>query len=223
MLTLFIKFALLILAMGIQERKEKQKQEIRTAILEASIKLFKEEGFENVSIRKIAEIIQYSPTTIYLYFKDKNEILYELCEQGFDKINIFADSLDAISDPLERLKKIGEFYLLFGSNFPEYYDLMLIQEAPMVHHAGLKLQDWPAANKIFNRLTLLVQECIDQNKIPAGDAELIAITLWSCLHGLISLNIRMRMEKLVPKESIHQTMLNSLHWLIHSLITNQNK
>jgi AcrR family transcriptional regulator len=61
--------------MGIQERKEKQKLEIRKAILEASIKLFKEEGFDNVSIRKIAEIIQYSPTTIYLYFKDKKEIL----------------------------------------------------------------------------------------------------------------------------------------------------
>lgn len=207
--------------MGIQERKEKQKQEIRKAILDASIKLFKEEGFENVSIRKIAEIIQYSPTTIYLYFKDKKEILYVLCEQGFEMINTFADSLNEISDPLERLKKIGEFYLMFGVNFPEYYDLMLIQEAPMIHHADLKLQDWPGANRIFNRLKELVQECIDLQKIPAGDAELISITLWSCLHGLISLNIRMRLEKLVPKDSIHQTMLHSFDWLIQSLITKQ--
>lgn len=206
--------------MGIQERKEKQKQEIRKAILDASIKLFKEEGFDNVSIRKIAEIIQYSPTTIYLYFKDKKEILYELCEQGFDMINTFADTLSDISDPLERLKKMGEFYLLFGANFPEYYDLMLIQQAPMIHHADLKLQDWPGANKIFTHLTNLVQECIDQHKIPPGDAELISITLWSSLHGLISLNIRMRLEKLVPKESIPSMMLKSLDWLIEGLITN---
>jgi AcrR family transcriptional regulator len=61
--------------MGIAERKEKQKTEIRKMILDASMKLFVEEGFENVTIRKIADLIEYSPTTVYLYFKDKNEIL----------------------------------------------------------------------------------------------------------------------------------------------------
>jgi len=69
--------------MGIAERKEKQKQEMGKMILEASMKLFVEEGFENVSIRKIADLIEYSPTTVYLYFKDKNEILFNLHEMGF--------------------------------------------------------------------------------------------------------------------------------------------
>ena len=62
--------------MSIVARKEKQKQEIRSLILEESMKLFVEEGFSKVSVRKIAERIQYSPTTLYLYFKDKNEILF---------------------------------------------------------------------------------------------------------------------------------------------------
>ena len=69
-----------------QERKEKQKHEIRKMILDASVRLFVEEGFENVTIRKIADIIEYSPTTIYLYFKDKNEIFYSLHEMGFQKM-----------------------------------------------------------------------------------------------------------------------------------------
>ncbi|MHA8066695.1 TetR/AcrR family transcriptional regulator [Aquirufa sp. ROCK2-A2] len=209
--------------MGIQERKEKQKLEIRNAILEASIKLFKEEGFDNVSIRKIAEIIQYSPTTIYLYFKDKKEILYVLCEQGFEMIFQFTDTLNEIKDPLKKLHKMGEFYILFGLNYPEYYDLMLIQEAPMIHHADLQLQDWQGANKVFNRLKEIVQECIEEGKIPSGDVDLISITLWSTLHGLISLNVRMRLEKLVPKETIQQTMNNSLNWIIESLITKNTK
>jgi AcrR family transcriptional regulator len=209
--------------MGIRERKEKQKLEIRKAILDASIKLFKEEGFENVSIRKIAEIIQYSPTTIYLYFKDKKEILYVLCEQGFEMINDFADTLNEIADPVERLRKIGEFYILFGLKFPEYYDLMLIQEAPMIHHADLKLQDWPGANKIFLRLKAIVEECIENDKIPTGDVETITITLWSTLHGMISLHVRMRLEKLIPRESVHQTMTNSMNWLIQSLLTENRK
>ena len=58
--------------MGIAERKEKQKLDIRNAILEASRKLIVEEGFEKVTMRKIADLIEYSPTTVYLYFKDKN-------------------------------------------------------------------------------------------------------------------------------------------------------
>jgi hypothetical protein len=61
--------------MGIVARKEQQKQEIRQLILDHSMKLFVEEGFSHVSMRKIAERIQYSPTTLYLYFQDKNEIL----------------------------------------------------------------------------------------------------------------------------------------------------
>ena len=72
--------------MGIVERKEKQKLEIRKMILEASMKLFVEEGFAHVSIRKIADLIEYSPTTVYLYFKDKDEIFFSLHEMGFLKM-----------------------------------------------------------------------------------------------------------------------------------------
>jgi AcrR family transcriptional regulator len=185
--------------------------------------LFKEEGFDNVSIRKIAEIIQYSPTTIYLYFKDKKEILFELCEQGFEMIHDFTDTLNVIHDPVEKLKKMGEFYILFGLNFPEYYDLMLIQEAPMIHYSDLKLSDWKGANKVFNRLKEFVQDCIDEGKIPGENVELISITLWSTLHGLISLHVRRRLEKLVDKDTIHETMTKSLNWTIESLILDNQK
>ena len=75
--------------MGIAERKEKQKLEIRKLILDASIKLFMDEGFENVTIRKIADLIEYSPTTVYLYFKDKDEIFEGLHDMGFQKMQEF--------------------------------------------------------------------------------------------------------------------------------------
>ena len=64
--------------MGITERKEKQKQDIKKMILDASVKLFVEDGFEHVTMRKIADLIEYSPTTVYLYFKDKNEIFFHI-------------------------------------------------------------------------------------------------------------------------------------------------
>src|SRR5579871_605942 len=97
--------------MGIAERKEKQKLEIRKMILEASMRLFVEEGFENVSIRKIADLIEYSPTTVYLYFKDKDEIFYELHNVGFLKFQELNKDLPAIENPLVRLHKMGENYI----------------------------------------------------------------------------------------------------------------
>src|SRR5882757_5859147 len=108
--------------MGIAERKEKQKTEIRKSILDASMKLFVEEGFSNVSIRRIAEIIEYSPTTIYLYFKDKDEIFFNLHEIGFQKMQEMNKDLDVIENPMERLRKMGENYIRFGMENPEYYD-----------------------------------------------------------------------------------------------------
>jgi AcrR family transcriptional regulator len=61
--------------MGIKERKELEKQKMRKLILDNAMKLFLEKGFENITIRHIAEKIEYSPATIYLYFKDKDEIM----------------------------------------------------------------------------------------------------------------------------------------------------
>src|ERR1700742_2633734 len=107
--------------MGIVERKEKQKLEIRKLILDASMKLFVEEGFGNVTIRKIADLIEYSPTTVYLYFKDKDEIFYSLHDIGFEKMHAFNQHLATIQNPLLRLHKMGENYLRFGMENSEYY------------------------------------------------------------------------------------------------------
>src|SRR6185369_17180425 len=106
--------------MGITERKEKQKLEIRKMILDASMKLFIEEGYDHVTIRKIADIIEYSPTTVYLYFKDKDEVFYHLHEQGFAKLAELNQNLAGIDNPLIRLCKMGENYLQFGIQNPEY-------------------------------------------------------------------------------------------------------
>jgi AcrR family transcriptional regulator len=72
--------------MGITERKERAAQQLRNSILETAMELFLDDGFENVTIRRIAEKIEYSPATVYLYYQDKNEILYALHAEGFDML-----------------------------------------------------------------------------------------------------------------------------------------
>src|SRR5689334_19919499 len=110
--------------MGIEERKSREKDEMRKLILQTAMHLFLEEGIDNVSLRKIADKIEYSPAAIYSYFKDKGEIVLALHNEGFTKLYSMQTSLDNISDPLEKLRKMGQVYMQFALENRDYYDLM---------------------------------------------------------------------------------------------------
>jgi AcrR family transcriptional regulator len=204
--------------MGITERKEKQKQEIRKMILDASMKLFMEQGFENVSIRKIADLIEYSPTTVYLYFKDKNEILFNLHEMGFQKMAEYNIDLWTIKNPVVRLAKMGEYYLRFGMENPAFYELMFILKAPMEALEALDEKcEWKSGDQALGKLKDTIQECMDKGLIENGDVHAVSMAIWSMVHGMVALAIRDRFNKLVPPDQIVPMMNKSLHWLLNAL------
>jgi len=203
--------------MGIVERKVKQKLEIKKMILDASMKLFVEEGFDNVTIRRIADLIEYSPTTVYLYFKDKNEILYNLHELGFQKLNAMNQSLVEIGNPITRLHKMGENYIEFGLTNPEFYDVMFIQNAPMQVLAEMKNCDWTYGESALNALKLTIEEAMNKGLIKTGNTEAVAMGIWGMVHGLVSLAIRGRFEKLGQNLDLKGLMHQSLNWLLSSI------
>src|SRR5215469_11069349 len=91
--------------MGVKERKLRQKKFLRQEILDAASELFVKEGFENVSMRRIAEKIEYSPTTIYLYFKDKAELLEQVCHETFARLTAHLTRiLEQPGDPAEQIE-----------------------------------------------------------------------------------------------------------------------
>ena len=186
-------------------------------ILEASMKLFIEEGYGNVTIRKIADIIEYSPTTVYLYFKDKDEIFYHLHEQGFARLAELNQNLAGIDNPLTRLYKMGENYLLFGKGNPEFYDIMFIQHAPMKVLMEREDCDWHFGDTALNLLKETIQEAMDKGFIYKGNAEAASMAIWGMVHGLVSLAIRQRFDKLIPKEEVDNMMQQSLNWLLNSI------
>ena len=94
--------------MGIKERHERDREAVRQLILDAARELFVKEGFDNVSIRKIAERIEYSPAAIYGYFPSKDDIFFSLADHGFRLLygdQREAEALDALP-PLERIRAI---------------------------------------------------------------------------------------------------------------------
>src|SRR5579859_3646396 len=176
--------------MGIQERKEKQKLEIRKLILDASMKLFVEEGFEKVTIRRIADLIEYSPTTVYLYFKDKDEIFSALHDLGFQKMQEYNRNLVAIQNPLLRLHKMGENYIQFAMEQPEYYNLMFIDREPMKTMAKEGCLEWEPGDSALQTLKETVIDCMQQGYLQEEEPLLVSLAIWSFVHGLMSLVIR---------------------------------
>jgi AcrR family transcriptional regulator len=112
--------------MGIKERHERDREAVGRAILDAARDLFVSEGYENVSIRKIAERIEYSPAAIYSYFPSKDDIFFALAEEG---VRLFGDCrvgpLDGLS-AIERLRSIVLRLYRFSTEHPQYFALMFV-------------------------------------------------------------------------------------------------
>src|SRR5215469_16493619 len=116
--------------MGVKERREREKSETRDKILDAARELFVSHGYEGVSMRKVADKIEYSPTAIYVHFADKQALFRELCHRDFERLAQVFQGTDLPRDPLERLKRIGRTYVEFGRQYPNHYRLMFMTPHP---------------------------------------------------------------------------------------------
>ena len=178
--------------MGVKERKARQKVEMKSLILEAAHDLFLNKGFDQVSIRNIADEIEYSPATIYLYFKDKNEIFLALHDRSFKVFNSYTADIFKIKDPFKRLTVLGERYIEFALEFPQYYEMMFIIEAPML--CDTNKEQWPEGSKALDAVEYLMTECKKEGYFKGQDVKVLAFVAWSHMHGICSLMLRDRLK-----------------------------
>jgi AcrR family transcriptional regulator len=206
--------------MGTKERREREKDQTRAAILDAARELFVAQGYEGVSMRAIAEKIEYSPTVIYNYFKDKDALILELCQADFGKLADHLHEAARTPDPVQRLRQCGREYVRFALSYPNHYRLMFMTPYPLsaddpdhkLHKAEIKGNPETDA---YAFVTGLVQQVAAAGRLrdPNPNIELIAQTLWAGLHGVISLEIAMGCDKewtdWQPIEMRTETMLDT--------------
>jgi AcrR family transcriptional regulator len=201
--------------MGILERKEREKHEMRLKILETAKQIFIEEGFEKASIRAIADRIEYSPATIYLYFKDKNELFFSLHEMGFEKLILeMTNAIEGINDPVEELRVRGFAYMKFAFQNPEMYDLMFIQNAPMESMKDSEV--WTCGHRCFTLMCETIERCMESKAIRINNLYIAAMSIWSFMHGLVSLKIRNRFQKFEGVE-LEELMNGSVDQMVQLL------
>lgn len=176
--------------MGIQERRERERQELRVKILNAARELFAKRGYEAVTMREIARRIEYSPTALYGHFVDKETLFRELCRQDFSE---FAQSLlrevSSVHDPVEQLCHAGIMYLSFAEHYPEHYRLMFLAEHPDIPPTEAERNDPTQNAYIFLRALVVV--LIDSGALrpELKDVDLVAQTIWAVVHGAAALDV----------------------------------
>ena len=174
--------------MGIKERKLKHRENLRQSILDAAKMLFLKNGYEATSIRKIAAEIEFSPTTIYLYYKDKAEIMHALHQEGFKMLSEQFKVLRNVSDPFERLKAMGRSYINFALENRDFYEIMFIMKEPLQHIKEEEEPDWEEGDAAFQTLVSTVMECQEKGHFREYEPESFALLAWSNMHGLCTLN-----------------------------------
>src|SRR5262249_33737374 len=113
-----------------QQRREREKTTVREKILEAARELFVTHGYEAVTMRQIAEKIEYTPTAIYFHFKDKQELIHEICATDFLRLAGVFNQIAAEQDPLKGLRASAFAYLEFGLKNPQHYRLLFMSVHP---------------------------------------------------------------------------------------------
>lgn len=178
--------------MTIADRKAREKEALKELILKGAKKLFLEKGIEQTTIRNIADEIDYSVGTVYVYFKDKNAILHDLHSLGFQELGGYFQELFTIQDPMERLKKMGFMYIKFAIENSEMYDLMFNVKAPMEFLDNCDNGDWDEGTKTFSLVKKTVEECINNGHFIGHNIEPLSFMVWSLVHGMCCLEIRQR-------------------------------
>ncbi|HXB93707.1 MAG TPA: TetR/AcrR family transcriptional regulator [Puia sp.] len=172
--------------MGINDRKQRQKDEVRASILATAWDMVVNEGWQSFSIRKIADAIEYSVPVIYSHFENKDAILLEFNRKGFQLLaESMSDARTGQPDPANQIRAMGRAYWDFAFENKEYYQLMFGLGIPTCETAS-KI---PALTAFADVVIGSIKAMVPPGKQPAFDPWLKYQSFWSMLHGLVSINM----------------------------------
>ena len=178
--------------MSTADRRQRHRASLRREILDAASRLFVEEGFERVTMRRIAAQIEYSPTTIYLHFKDKDELLRAVCEEAFSQLAGKLQRLqNASGTPLGKLRDALRTYVDFGLANPNQYTVTFLRPMPGERGAEGVDRDFEQSigGRAFDLLRQGVRACVETGDIRTSSIDMTAQALWAGVHGLTALFI----------------------------------
>ena len=194
--------------MGTKERQDRERQAVTASILDAARGLFVAEGYQSVSIRKIAERIEYSPAAIYSYFASKDDIFLALAEEGFHRLDAKVRAAMTTDDPLENVRGCWWAFYEFSQEQPAYFQLLFVDRSvPRI------TQEWEGFEFLQQMLTNAVsaiQKAIDAGSLPTTLSPNAAMhMLWASLIGPAVVGLRHRLASGEDYDALARDVLNA--------------
>jgi AcrR family transcriptional regulator len=178
--------------MGLKERKERERADVREKILDAARELFTRDGVDTVTMRAIAGRIEYSPPVIYSHFVDKHALIQELCYRDFRALAQAFGHIGRIEDPIERLRRLAGAYIDFALEHSQQYRFLFMtrKEPGDVSAAHAAMQRNPEADAYsFLRDTVAEGIGVGSFRPELNDVEELTQILWGSVHGILALQI----------------------------------
>jgi AcrR family transcriptional regulator len=177
-------------------KSPEEREKLRTRILDAARSLFVERGIEAVSMREIARQINYSATTLYHHFADKEALLQAVCDADFLALAKGLRDIMSIPDHKFRIQALFDGYATFALKNPNHYRLMFMTPRTPCNLDITQIQQGNTEQDAYAQLKLVVFEAFDAGlfKVEFNDYDLIAQTLWASIHGVCSLEIALGHE-----------------------------
>jgi AcrR family transcriptional regulator len=191
--------------MNAASRRQQHKKELRRVILNAARNIFVRQGYEDFSMRKLAEKVEYSPGTVYLHFKNKEELFECLVEESFARLLRTLTSLQngqQRQDPVNELKRAMRAYVDFGLSNPNDYRFVFLLKPPAAKRPN-------KVHGAFEALRNMVKRCVEEKRFRAVDVEATSQILWSSAHGITSLLIQRPTFPWVPKQKLIAQAFNT--------------
>lgn len=194
--------------MGIAERRARQKTSLRRQILDTAREMFAEEGYEAVSMRRLAQRIEYSPTAIYLHFEDKDDLFRAVCDETFaGLVKRLAKQRQQLSgDPVACLRAGLRTYIDFGLKHPEHYVVTFMLRG----HQPPQDFDGSVGQEAFGYLQRAVADCVSAGVFRPVPVELAAQVLWMSIHGLVSLLVAKKGFPFAPTRALVDLQVDAL-------------
>lgn len=180
--------------MTIHTRRARQRAQLREEILDAARDILVREGFEHLSLRKVADRIEYSPTAMYLHFDDTRDLAYHLCQDTCARLVEELSTLEAeFKDPLVRLRAAMRRYVEFGLRHPRHYLAAFVATpSDMRPDDVAKYNDTESAGmRLIALLRGIIVSCMDARRIRKVDPDVTTRAVWAAVHGMTSMLIQL--------------------------------
>lgn len=172
---------------------------LREEILDVSKELLLKHGFSKISMRKIAKKADVTATSIYLHFKNKDDLLLALVEESIANLNgVLRNALDEAASPIEQLESLTDAYVGYAIENPQEYEIIyMVRPEEMPKYPKEKFQQ---VREIYELLAGIIQRGKDRNLFDVEDPLVSAYTLWAQIHGVVSVILGKRLDTRVPIE-----------------------